>query len=743
MNARDYLDEVAGELKDEFDANRRVMSFGAYVDLFLTDPTAQTRNAAKYLLDCFQHYGSETLSTPMGEIRRWGLFDTPFDGGRDALVGQEEVQEAIYRAVQNFTRQRRVNKLIMLHGPNGSAKSSIIACLSRAMEAYSRTEEGAVYCFSWVFPSRKVSKKRLGFGADGAVTTDAMDTFANLEDEDVDARIPGDLRDHPLLLLPIKQRLRLLETARERLAVGQELALPEQLLHGELSPRNQQIAELLFQSYGGDLKRVLRHVQVQRFYISRRFRRGAVTVEPQIHTDASVRQLTGDRSLTSLPLILQSTTLYEPFGDLIDAHRGLMEYNDLLKRPIDTFKYLLATCEKSSVALQNQILHLDLLFFASSNETHLVAFKEYPDWPSFKGRIELVRTPYLRCYRTERQIYDAQVGAEFLDKPLAPHATEVAALWAVLTRLRKPHPERYPKELRGTVAALSPLQKADLYSTGKTPSKLPLEKARRLRAIVKDMVAEERADGHYEGQHGASPREMKTALLTAAQRDEYATVSPLAVLKELELLCSQRSVYGFLRMEPEGQYNDPVAFIEAVKQRWLDQAAEELVQAMGLVTREQYDELFKRYLVHVGNAGRGEKMLNPATGAYDEPDQRFMADMELHFGVEKDAEDFRSRLLGRIGAAIPTGRIQPSEYRDLFPDLFEKLEGSYHAQQRPTVRKIAADLLRVLAGDEGTLEPPAAKRAQATLDSLTQDFGYDTESAKETVSTLVSGRFQD
>mgnify|MGYP002817123291 CR=1 FL=1 len=44
------------------------------------------------------------------------------------------------------------------------------------------------------------------------------------------------------------------------------------------------------------------------------------------------------------------------------------------------------SCEKGTVALTNAILHLDTLFLASSNERHLAAFKEYQDFPSFKGR---------------------------------------------------------------------------------------------------------------------------------------------------------------------------------------------------------------------------------------------------------------------------------------------------------------------------------------------------------------------
>ena len=38
------------------------------------------------------------------------------------VAGQEEAQNALYRQISNFIRAGRVNRLILLHGPNGSAK---------------------------------------------------------------------------------------------------------------------------------------------------------------------------------------------------------------------------------------------------------------------------------------------------------------------------------------------------------------------------------------------------------------------------------------------------------------------------------------------------------------------------------------------------------------------------------------------------------------------------------------------
>src|SRR3989441_573835 len=101
------------------------------------------------------------------------LFDRPFDLGANSsqegeggapICGQEDVQNAIYRILSGFVRAGRMNKLILLHGPNGSAKSSIVAAIQRALEDYSRKEEGQLYRFNWIFPSEKLVKGSIGFG---------------------------------------------------------------------------------------------------------------------------------------------------------------------------------------------------------------------------------------------------------------------------------------------------------------------------------------------------------------------------------------------------------------------------------------------------------------------------------------------------------------------------------------------------------------------------------------------------
>ncbi|HEY5089877.1 MAG TPA: serine protein kinase PrkA, partial [Polyangia bacterium] len=416
-------------MRDNFARNRRVISFGEYLALFGTDPAQQLRSAGQYLRDVFDYFGTEPVRTPRGPMIRWRVFDCPWDGGKDALVGQEEVQAAVYRLVSNFAREGRTNRLILLHGPNGSAKSTFVACLQRAMEHYSTLEDGALYKFNWIFPSQKLTKGGIGFGG-GIESGGGQETFAYLEDELIESKIADEMRDHPLLLLPRAKRK---ELVTERLASVNrpELRPADYLVRGDLSHRNRQIFEALLSSYHGDLSKVLRHIQVERFFVSRRYRQAAATVEPQLAVDAHSRQLTMDRSLASLPPALQSLTLYEYQGELVDGNRGVIDFADLLKRPLESYKYLLGTVEQGRVSLDVASLELDTVFIGSSNEGYLAAFKEIPEFQSFKGRMELVRVPYLLDHRVEQRIYQAQIQAAHTEssRHVAPHVAWVAALW--------------------------------------------------------------------------------------------------------------------------------------------------------------------------------------------------------------------------------------------------------------------------------------------------------------------------
>ena len=743
FDPKGWLAHTASDVRETFARKRLLISFGEYFNLFAASPGRHVRSAAQYLRDVFDHFGTTTVPSPRGSLTRWRLFDAGWDGGKDALMGQEEVQAAAYRLISNFAREGRTNRLILLHGPNGSAKSTFVAALQRAMEHYSTLEEGALYRFNWIFPSQKLTKGGIGFSGgafDAAVG--ASDTYAYLEDDLIEAKISDEMRDHPLLLLPREHRRALIES-RMADAIAKGFRPADYLFRGDLSHRNRQIFEALLASYHGDLGKVLRHVQVERFFVSRRYRHAASTVEPQMAVDAHVKQLTMDRSLASLPPALQSLTLYETQGELVDGNRGVIDFADLLKRPIEAYKYLLTTIETGRVSLDVSSIDLDCVFIGSSNEGYLAAFKEAAEFQSFKGRIELVRVPYLLDYHVEQRIYDAQIHATRLelDKHVAPHVAWVAELWAVLTRMKKPLPEKYSKVLGDVVAKLAPLDKALLYADGIMPEGLTPDQARELAAAIEKIARESDSYPNYEGRSGASPREMKQLLLNAAQSSKFKCFSPFAVFEELEELVRGVSIYEFLKQEPlAGGYHENRKFVFQVRDRLLDVIDDELRTAMGLVEERRYIDQFERYVSMISHWIRKEKVRNPITGRDEEPDEEMMGEVERVLQVQPRREEFRREVIAKIGAwSVDNPRKKP-DMEKIFPRQISDLREAFFGERKKQVRRIQDDLLISLTEGDANLPADQATAARATLDSLRKRYGYCEHCAKDAVLAVLRRR---
>jgi serine protein kinase len=729
------LHQAVGE---DFRRNRRVMSFAEYLALVFAEPMRQLRSSTQYIVDCFDHYGTTMVKYPWGEVSRFNLFDAPWAGGEDQLFGQEMVQNQVYRVLRSFLQDGRPNKLILLHGPNGSAKSTFIRCLGRGLEHYSTLEEGALYRFSWMFPSSKSTKGGIGFGGMHP-TIESTDSYAYLPDDAVDARLPDELRDHPLLLIPLEKRHKLIE----QMLGGKPFPVSDYLRHGSLSPKNRAIYDALLANYQGDFVQVLRHVRVERFEISHRYRTGWVTVEPQLSVDATERQVTADRSLAALPPSLQSVSLFEYGGEVVGANRGFIEFDDLLKRPLEHYKYLLTSVERAALSMTNSTLFLDLVFVGSCNDIHLAAFREIPDFQSFKGRIELIRVPFILDVRHEEALYRQRLREAAGGRHVAPHTAYVAALWAVLSRMRKPQIERFPSTLAEVIGKLSPLDKAELYSTGQVPEDLSQDRARELAAHIKDLFHESDTYPIYEGRVGASPREMQTVLLGAAGSTRYEYVSPLVVLDEITELCKQTSLYEFLRQDVQpGGYHDHKKLADVARGRLFDRIDDEVRVAVGLVEESEYARVFDRYVSHVMHAIKKEKVRNPATGRMEDPDEQMMREVERTLEISGRADDFRQSLIAKIGAWSLDHKGQKPVITAIFGDLMRKIKDAYFERHRKTIAKGISDLVMVLSGNEGSLSGDARTRATASLESLVSKYGYTKESARDLVGALASLRYR-
>jgi predicted Ser/Thr protein kinase len=730
------IDGIQKRVSEGFQDVRRILSFSDFLNLVTRNPRRMLRSAAQYLVDMFDHFGVERVDRFEQRVERFLLFDGRFPGGTDFLSGEETVQSDIYRLLKGLSEEGRTDKLILLHGPNGSSKTTVVNLIFRGLEQYSCTDEGALYRFAWIFPKPQKSEGRLGFSRDRSGQADGEETYAFLDSEDVAARISCELRDSPIFLIPREERLSFIHSALEAsedAPVDLEKAISSYFLEGDLGPKGKALFEGLLTGYQGDWKKVVRHIQVERYFISRRFRTGAIRIDPQMHVDAGARQITADQSIEYLPPMLHNVRIVEPMGDLVDANHGVLEYSDFLKRPIDMNKYLLSTVETGTVSVPGLFLDLDIVFFGSTNENHLDAFKKTMDYNSFKARMELVQVPYLLRVSDEEAIYRDVIRTISRRKPVLPHTARVAALWAVLTRLNRPNPDHHQEEVRELIGRISPMDKAKLYDSGTAPAGMKDDEKRRVRRAVGAMRREFEDEILYEGRIGGSPREMRAILNEASHLKGYPCLSPLAVLEVLEDFVKEKNVYEFLNLEADGDYHDHEGFIRAVRDEYHVWVTAELEDSMDLVEVAEYDRKCNEYFSHVVAFSRGEKVVNPSTGALEPPSEAVMGAVESLLDLQEPVEEFRKNLVGRIGAFRVDNPDAPVIYKELFSDIYSSLKQDFFAKRREQIEQIEEQLIRHGTDGASAIDAKNLERVERTIRNMKERYGYGEEGLREVV----------
>lgn len=725
------LPRIGQRVAARYAEDRRLLTFEQLLDQFVADPYPLTRAAVQYLRDAVLHFGSYETPGIGGKVTRWGIFDAAYAGGEGAVIGQEQPQRDLVDTISAAAREGRLDRMIVLHGPNGSGKSSLIELLQRGLEEYSHQPAGALYALRWIFPKVQAEGSSLGFG--GSKKPADRNSHALLDPADIAARVVCEFRDNPLFVIPDSERGALLEQALAANPARRQESY-RLFLAGNLCPKCKGIYEGLLAAYKGDWREVVKHVQVERVFVSRRFRSGAVVTQPQGTVDAALQPISAGAGLGGLPPFLTSSPLYEVQGDLPDANRGMLEFSDFLKRNLELSKYLLQTTERGFVTVGNQLLELDVVFTATVNERHMEAFRQIPEFTSFQGRMHFVRVPYSREFGKEAQVYRKVCDELKRMRHVAPHVAETVALFAVLTRLERAQADRLGDELGPIASELTPIEKLWLYAESRAPERLEQEKARTLVRGIPRLKDEHDRDLRYEGRAGASIRDLRAALLRAAVRGEGACVTPSAVQKEFASLIQERSTYRFLQFEAEGGYHDPEAMLAATVEqlgRWIVHDVED---AMELVSQAEYDRRFDTYFHHLIAHTRREGVKESSTGRTVEPDMKLLESVERVFPIHGPIDSWRRALVSRIGAyAVDHPTERPIEFRKLFPDLLRPLRQRFFDERRDTVTRVQRQLL--LHGSPEFADLPDADRrlAERTLENLTGRLGYCAACAKDAI----------
>src|SRR6476469_2866197 len=113
-------------------------SFEEYLGIIRERPQV-TRNAFQRLYDMVISYGTEEYIDNKKKLVRYNFFKDEQHGGDNAIFGLDiplmRLVHVLRAASEGYGPEKRV---ILLHGPVGSSKSTIARLLKQGMEAYSR-----------------------------------------------------------------------------------------------------------------------------------------------------------------------------------------------------------------------------------------------------------------------------------------------------------------------------------------------------------------------------------------------------------------------------------------------------------------------------------------------------------------------------------------------------------------------------------------------------------------------------
>ncbi len=220
-------------------------SFADYLEIVTENPKV-ARSAYQRLYDMILYFGYTEYTRHKEKLIHYHFFDDPVGNGEDAIFGLDRYLMTLVNifnsAARRYGTERRI---VLLHGPVGSSKSTIIRLLKKGLEYYTRLPEGALYSFSWV-----------------------------LEDGSI---VPCPLNEEPLKLIPPELRVKFLERLNEGKKEDEQV-----WVEGDLCPLCRYYFRDFLRQYQGDWRQVVgKHIRTRRVIFSEKDRIGIGTFQPK------------------------------------------------------------------------------------------------------------------------------------------------------------------------------------------------------------------------------------------------------------------------------------------------------------------------------------------------------------------------------------------------------------------------------------------------------------------------------
>jgi serine protein kinase len=603
-----------------------------YLKLVQENPRV-TRNAFQRIYDMLLSHGVEEHVEHKKKMVRYRFFRDYAHNGRDAVYGIDQslshLVDIFKSASRNYGTERRV---ILLHGPVGSAKSTIVRLLKKGLEEYSRTPDGAMYTFTWTNIANDVEKE----------------VFSLVNDE-----LPCPMREDPLHLIPYEQRDKMLEDLMR--SGNRDFRVQ---VEGDLCPACRQMYRELTRRYRGDWFKVMDHVRVRRLVLSEKDRIGIGTFQPKDEKNQDSTELTGDINYRKIAIYGSDSDAraFNFDGEFNVANRGIIEFIEVLKLEVAFLYDLLGASQEHKIKPKKfPQTDIDEVIIGHTNEPEYRKLQNNEFMEALRDRTVKIDIPYITKLSDEIKVYEKDYNSDKIrGNHIAPHTIEMAAMWAVLTRLETPKK-----------ANLTLLQKLKLYD-GKT-----------LPGYTEDSVKELQREASREGMDGISPRYIQDKISNALVNEQFAgCVNPFMVLNELESGLRHHSL-----IKSDEQRKSYRELLTVVKHEYEDIVKNEVQRAIS-ADEDAISRLCSNYIDNIKAYTQKERVKNKYTGQDEEPDERLMRSIEEKIDIpESRKDDFRREIMNYIGALAIEGkqfnyRTNERLYKALELKLFEDRKDS-------------------------------------------------------------------
>ncbi|MBT4790203.1 MAG: serine protein kinase [Halobacteriovoraceae bacterium] len=603
-------------------------SFQDYLDLVQKDPQV-CRNAFQRIHDMIMGYGTSTYTEYKKEITRYHFFNDPMENGKDAIFGIDvhlmKLVNFFKSAAKGYGTEKRV---LLLHGPVGSAKSSISRLLKKGLELYSKTDEGAIYTYEW------------------------------RDDEETDilggAKLfKSPMHEEPLKLIPLEVRKQFLEELNSSVESQHRLKIK-----GEVNPACRFILSAYMKKYGGDWNKAMSHIRVNRLVLSEKDRIGIGTFQPKDEKNQDSTELTGDINYRKIALYGSDSDprAFNFDGEFNVANRGIVEFIEMLKLDVAFLYDLLGASQEQSIKPKKFAqTDIDEVILGHTNEPEFRKLQSNEFMEALRDRTVKIDVPYITRLDQEVRIYQKDFNSETIPHMhIAPHTLEMASLWAILSRLEEPKK-----------ADLTKLQKLKLYN-GKT-----------LPGYNEDNVKELRKEAIREGLDGISPRYIQDKISNSIVKNSHnGCLNPFMVFNELESGLKHHSL-----VSSKDQLEGFKESLAVARQEYEDIVKNDVQKAIS-VDETAIETLCANYIDHVKAYTQKEKLRNKYSGKLEDADERFMRSIEEKIDISESIKnDYRREIMHFIGALAIEGKqfdykMNETLHRALELKLFEDQKDS-------------------------------------------------------------------